>query len=141
MKKLYTNSAIAIFLTLLLFGSASAQEPKTVTDFYLAMPSGSYDLLPDGEGDSYLFRENDEIKGKAAITKFRKSLIKIEDIKNGYLKLESDLWEGGWMEIVLFKKTDGSYIVAVSQVECGPGCSGGAEFLSYSNGKIGRAHV
>lgn len=136
MKKLYTMSAAAIFLTLFLSASASAQDDlKTVTDFYLAMPSGSYDLLPEGEGDSYLFREDEEVKGKAAITKFRRSLIKIEDVKNGYLRLESNLWEGGWMEIALFKKTDGSSIAAISQVECGPGCSGGAQFLTYSNGK------
>lgn len=123
-----------VFLILTLFGLAHAQQPKTVTDFYLLLPSGSYDLLPDGDGDSYLFR-NDEIKGKAAINKFRKSLIKIEDIKNGYLKLESELWEGGWMEITLFKKTDGSYIIALSQVECGPGCSGDVEFLTYTTGQ------
>ncbi len=110
------------------------KEPKTVTDFYLLMPSGSYDLLPQGAGDSYLFREDDNLKGKTAITKFRKSLIKIEDIKNGYLRLESAMWDESWMEIALFKKSY-SYIVAISQVECGPACGGDLQLLTFNNQK------
>jgi hypothetical protein len=129
------NLATVFCSVFMSFSIASAQQPKTVTDFYLALPSGTYDLRPKGEGDSYLFRESDNIKGKAAISTFRKSLIKTEDVANGYLKLQSIDWEGGWVEIALFKKTDKSYIVAVSQVECGPGCSGEVNFLTYANGK------
>jgi hypothetical protein len=46
-------------------------QPKTVTDYYLAMPSNFYNFT--------------QIKDKAALMKYRKKNIKVEDIKNGYL--------------------------------------------------------
>ncbi len=98
-------------------------QPKTVTDYYLAMPNDLYSTNMSG----------DKIKGKTALTKFRKSLIKIEDIKSGYLKLEGT-WEG-WAEIALFKKTDGSYLVAHAESGCGPACDGFVKFYNYKSGK------
>ena len=100
-----------------------SQKPKTVTDFYLAMPSGFYST--DNEGN--------KITSKTGIVKHRKSLIKIEDVKNGYLKLEG-AWEG-WAEIALFKKKDGSYLIAQAESGCGPVCSGFIKFFDYKNGK------
>lgn len=70
---------------------------------------------------------------KTGIVKHRKSLIKIEDVKNGYLKLEG-AWEG-WAEIALFKKKDGSYLIAQAESGCGPVCSGFIKFFDYKNGK------
>ena len=68
--------------------------PRTVMDYYLMLP------------DKYVpFAKNEN----------RRSLVKIKDIKNGYLKLEVDGWDG-WAEIALFKKTDGSSIVAVQEM-------------------------
>lgn len=113
------------------------RELKTVTDFYLAMPRNISEIAsPDGssfESDFY-FNDNGTNKSDSAIAKYRKSLIKTEDIKNGYLKLESNGWEG-WMEIVIFKRVDGHYIVAVTQVGCGPSCIGEIMFLTYSGDK------
>ena len=37
-------------------------------------------------------------------------------------------------EVALFKKADGTYIVALSQVECGPGCVGDLIFLNFNHG-------
>ena len=122
-KPVFTPTVTVVFTILIMFGSTRAQQPQTVTDFYLAMPTDDYSH-PSGK----------ELKGQAAITKYRKSLIKIEDIKNGYLKIEPNE-EEGWSEIALFKKTDGSYLVAHSQVGCGPACGGGILFLTYANGK------
>ncbi|MEP6925941.1 MAG: hypothetical protein ABI954_15845 [Pyrinomonadaceae bacterium] len=122
-KQTFRQTIALVFAILITFSLAHAQEPKIVTDFYLAMPN-----------DNYSHPYGREIKGKAAITKYRKSLIKIEDIKNGYLKIEPNE-EEGWSEIALFKKTDGSYLVAHSQVGCGPACGGGTEFLTYAGGK------
>lgn len=67
------------------------------------------------------------------MARHRRSLIKTEDVANGYLKLEG-MWEG-WVEIAIFKKADGTYLVAVSQVGCGPGCEGGLMFLSHNKGR------
>ena len=113
--------------------------PKTVTELYLALPDGIHgiqgtqDVEIPGFEDDFFFYSNQRTESRSSILKYRKSLIKIEDIKNGYLRLESKEWEG-WVEIALFKKSDGSYLVALSQVACGPGCSGGVIFSTYKSG-------
>lgn len=108
---------------LLLTFAAFAQQPKTVTDFYLAFPSDIYATDNNGE----------KISGQTALHRFRRSLIKIEDRKNGYLRLEG-AWEG-WAEIALFKKKDGSYLVAQAESGCGPACLGFIKFFTYKTGK------
>lgn len=118
MKQIILLSALV-----LMFAALAFAQPKTVTDYFLAMPNDVYSSGLDGT----------KAKGKAAITKLRKSLIKIEDIKNGYLKLEGP-WEG-WAEIALFKKTDGSYIIAQAENGCGPACDGFVNFWTYKTGK------
>ncbi len=118
MKQIILLSALV-----LMFAALAFAQPKTVTDYFLAMPNDVYSSGLDGT----------KAKGKAAITKLRKSLIKIEDIKNGYLKLEGT-WEG-WAEIALFKKTDGSYIIAQAENGCGPACDGFVKFWTYNAGK------
>ncbi len=77
--------------------------------------------------------EGNKITGKPVLIKFRKSLIKIEDIKNSYLKLEGT-WEG-WAEIALFKKTDGNYIITQAENSCGLACDGFVKFWTYKTGK------
>jgi hypothetical protein len=115
-----------ILLTLIILAAATlvSAQPKTVTDYYLVMPNNVYST--DIEGD--------KITNRAALTKFRKSLIKTEDIKNGYLKLEGT-WEG-WAEIALFKKKDGSYLIAQAESGCGPACEGFIKFFAYEAGKF-----
>lgn len=120
MKKILFSFSLLLFAFSVI---SFSQQPKTVTDYYLAMPSGFY---------STDFRGN-KITGKAALAKHRKSLIKIEDVKNGYLKLES-AWEG-WAEIVLFKRKDGNYLIAQAESGCGPVCTGFIKFFDYQNGK------
>ncbi len=109
-------------LTIAFVGSTFAQ-PKTVTDYFLAMPNDVYSTTIEGN----------KVTGKAALTKFRKSMIKTEDIKNGFLRIEGS-WEG-WAEIALFKKTDGSYIIAQAENGCGPACDGFVKFWTYNAGK------
>jgi hypothetical protein len=118
MKKLILFTALFFAFSLSIFA-----QPKTVTDYYLAMPNDLYSSTIEGK----------KITNKAALIKHRKSLIKIEDIKNGYLKLEGP-WEG-WAEIALFKKTDGSYIIAQAESGCGPACDGSVKFWTYKAGK------
>jgi hypothetical protein len=115
MKKL-----IYLLIAIVAFSTFAFAQPKTVTDFYLAMPSNLYNFT--------------QIKDKAALTKYRKKNIKIEDIKNGYLRIESNDLEGHG-EVALFKKNDGSYIVGQTDVGCGPVCGGGVDFWTYKAGK------
>ncbi len=117
------KNILFLFITIAAFATFTFAQPKTVTDYYLAMPSDVYATTIEGK----------KITNKAALTKFRKSLIKIEDIKNGYLKIEGT-WEG-WAEIALFKKTDGNYIIAQAENGCGPACDGFVKFWTYNNGK------
>nr|MBA2736146.1 hypothetical protein [Pyrinomonadaceae bacterium] len=89
--------------------------PKTVMDFYLLLPAG-------------------EVKGLEV--KNRKSFVAIEDTRNGYLKLtapkNNNDWEkDDWMEIALFKKLNGEYVVGITSVGCTATCSGGIGFLEY----------
>lgn len=109
-------------LCCLLAAGSAAQTPKTVTDHFLAFPYT--DLVTNAEGK--------EFTTKGDIEKFRRSLIKIEDVKNGYLRLEGG-WEG-WGEFALFKKADGSYLIAKAIVECGPVCMGTLAFYELKDG-------
>ncbi|HMT07297.1 MAG TPA: hypothetical protein PKA82_04780 [Pyrinomonadaceae bacterium] len=111
------------FIVVMLAATASMAQLKTVTDYYLAMPGDLYSTDING----------DKVTAKAALTKHRRSLIKIEDIKNGYLRLEGP-WEG-WADIALFKRTNGSYIVGQAETGCGPACTGSIKFWSVANGK------
>jgi hypothetical protein len=134
---------IGVILVLLIFSAAAwaQSSPKTVTDFYLALPSGIYgiDGLPELSdsyfGDDFYFYANARNQSEEAIRQDRKSYIKTEDIKNGYLKLEAEAWDGS-AEIALFKKTDETYLVAITQSRyLGPGTAGAVIFVSYHKGK------
>ncbi len=112
-----------IFLSLALIAAVSicfqktaAQvkaNPSTVTDYYLLLPTENLMVLES--------------------VKNRRSLIKTQDLKNGYLRLEGG-WEG-WAEIALFRKKNREAVIAVELVECGPACGGVTQFLTYKNGK------
>ena len=117
------KNILVLFIAITAFSTLAFAQPKTVTDYYLAMP----------DTEEFSFYRNAETTDKAALIKFRKSLIAMEDLKNGFLKLEGT-WEG-WAEIALFKKTDGSYLIAEMRADCGPGCEGHLRFFTYKNSK------
>ena len=99
------------------------KEPQTVKDFYYLLPE-KYFPQPD-------FDDGPKLSQRA----FRKSIIETEDIKNGYLSIMGGFKEG-WVEVAIFKKTNGKYIVGISSIGCGPVCSNeDMDFLSYENGK------
>jgi len=104
---------ITILLTFVLVVSATGQpQPRTVTEFYLALPGGIYGIqgtqdseIPGFEND-FFFYANERNESTPAIRTYRKSLIKIEDIKNGYLRLESKDGRDGRKSLFLRKRTD-----------------------------------
>lgn len=109
--------------------SSTKANPQTVTDYYLAIPS--IDLLED---QCNFFMEN-RTRANIKTLDFRKSVIKTEDIKNGYLRLEPPNAkddDGG--EVSLFKKQDGSYLLGIADSHCGLACKCIA-FLELRNGK------
>jgi hypothetical protein len=112
-----------LFVLVCALASAAAAQLKTVTDYYLAMPPDIYGL------DHY----GNPLKEKKEIEEYRRSLIRKEDIKNGYLRLEG-YWEG-WAEIVLFRTKNGGVVIAHAEAGCGPACSGYINFYTYQAGK------
>lgn len=139
-KKIGKILFVILSISFLLRPDPAQANPKTVTDYYLALPGGVYGIkgtqdseIPGFE-DDFLFYANERNESRSAISKYRNSLIKIEDTKNGYLRLESDKWEG-WAELALFKKGDGTNLLAIAQVEWGGGCRGGLLFLTYKSGE------
>jgi hypothetical protein len=111
----------AFFIVLIgLSGNIFAQRqtqpaPKTVMDFYLLLPA---------------------VKVRNLTVKSRKSFVAVEDARNGYIKLaapkNNDDWEAGdWMEIALFKKPNGEYVVGLTNNTCTDTCAGSIEFLEY----------
>lgn len=121
-----TRVWLPVLVVLAFVFSVSAQnnsQPKTVTDFYYLLP------------EKYFPQSDFDGSNKLSLRDYRKSIIKIEDPKNGYLRLEGT-WIEGWAEVAVFKKTNGKYIVGISIVGCGPGCSNEEmAFLSYENGQ------
>ncbi len=100
------------------FVPAQGKQPKTVEDFYMALPAKYVSPL--------------------AKTKDRRKLIQTSDKANGYLYLSGENasvdWEG-WAEIALFKKTSGEYLIGVVDGDCATICYSGVVFLEYENGK------
>lgn len=115
-----TKTVLSLGLLLTVFGgfqNVAAQKkknPQTVSDYYLLLPVENFAVLES--------------------VKNRRSIIKIEDTKNGYLRLESTDWEG-WAEIALFRKTNREAVIAVEYVGCGPACDGALQFFAYKNGE------
>jgi hypothetical protein len=138
--QIYINKiAILTMCVLVVFSNVFAQNPpnkpmatpklQNVTDYYLAIPSQG--LLED---QCNFFLENQTRKNIETLD-FRKSLIKIEDTQNAYLRLEPPSTkgdEGG--EISLFKKNDGSYLLGIADWECGLVCKC-IGFLEFKNDK------
>lgn len=85
--------------------------PRTVTYFYLQLP---------------MIYVNDS----ATIAR-RRARIEIEDAANGYLRLKpsAEQNEREYTEIALFKKTIGSYVVAVNSLGCAENCLSTVRFL------------
>ncbi len=98
-------------LNCLAAAQTKTNEPRTVTDFYLQLPS---DFVNDSEG-----------------AEARRKRIAVEDLANGYLKLKpsADQDEREYTEIALFKKSGGGYVVAVANVGCAENCLSVARFL------------
>jgi hypothetical protein len=102
---------------------ASLNQPKTVRDFYMLLPQ-KYFVLEGCEP------KTDKDCRKAKLD-YLKTFVDVEDTENGYLSGGCD---GGQscLEMALFKRSDGSYLVGVST---------SAEmmqddyFLDYRNGR------
>lgn len=85
--------------------TANASSPKTVRDFFMALP------------EKYFYAEScDKAKDKdcqAAKRDYLKTYLEVDDAKNGYLKAGCDGAQS-CIEMAIFRKPDNSYMIAVA---------------------------
>lgn len=98
---------VALFILIGSFGFAEAQKKDTqnILDYYKILPSNALD--------------DENLKAK----------LSVEDIKNGYLRIEG--WFEGYIEVALFRKENGAGTLAVGFTECGPVCGTELKFYEY----------
>ena len=107
-----------MFISFACFQQTTAQtkaNPQTVVDYFMLLPQEHLSLLKYAK-------------------KNRKDLIQMQDVKNGYLGLSTVQTEGA-AQVALFRKTNREAVIAVSEFDCAPACSGGIKLLQYKNGK------
>jgi hypothetical protein len=129
-KHIFTHIPVIIFLILISVAGAAAQDPKTVTDYLLSLPTNLFEYVHPG------FKyETPKPKTRAEIEKFRRSRIVIEDIKNGYIKYKQspDIVQSA--EIALFRKNSGGYLMAINRGGQYKGCDSTLNFVEYNQGK------
>jgi hypothetical protein len=111
--------ALACLIVLMVSALASSTpqpKPMTILDYYLALPQK---YLKHAGGDS---------------AKERSAALYIKDVETGYLQARQ---AGGefYSAVALFKRPDGSDLVAVENRECAAGCNEEFYFLAYENGQ------
>lgn len=111
--------ALVCLIVLMVSALASSNvqpKPMTILDYYLALPQK---YLKHAGGDS---------------EKERSAALYIKDVETGYLQARQPNGEF-YSAVALFKRPDGSDLVAVENRECAAGCNEEFYFLSYENGQ------
>lgn len=120
-KTIFTAITIAVMTFAV---SAQSKQPKTVRDFFLALPDKYFSL------DCCMTMPHAKQKPE-----YLKRYLKTEDTANGYLAAYGDAAQEG-MVMALFKRPNGTYLIGFYTYG-----EGGAEdtpwtvFLDYKNGK------
>lgn len=116
-KKNISILTILFVLTCSVFSvQAQKKSPKdklNVLDYYKLLPTDNNDLI----SSNLLEKEYTRIT--------------VEDIKNGYLKIEGAF--EGWIEVALFRKKNGQAILLIGENTCGPAC--GTELYAFESVK------
>jgi hypothetical protein len=127
MKKYFFTATLNFFvLAFCLFSygvQAQTKQPKTVRDFFTLLPQKYFTL----EG---CFRERDR-NCEQARKEYLERFTDVEDIANGYFKGGCDGAQS-CIEMALFKRPEGTYIVGVSTAN---EAMNDFYFLEYKNGK------
>ena len=109
---------LSMLVLFMLTGSSLAQvvdsRPKSILDYYLLLPHKYLNYL------------------KADSRSVREAALKIKDVDGGFLKSGQAADEVS-TSLALFKKSDGSDVIAVENRSCPSGCSSSLNLLSYAN--------
>jgi hypothetical protein len=120
--------SFAAFTLLVLFSAladAQVKQPKTVRDFFMALPEDHFSL------DCCIYKRS----YRQAKIEYLKRYLMVEDTANGFLSGGGEAAQEGF-EMALFKRADGSYLIGFFTFG-----EGGLEdtpwtvFLDYKNGK------
>lgn len=115
-KRLITFIITAALTISALALSATGQKKMNVLDYYLLLPQK---YLRYAGGDS---------------AQIRNAALYVNDVENGYLQARQPDGEF-YSAVALFKRPDGSDLVAVENRECARGCNEEFYFLTYENGQ------
>ncbi len=120
------------FIIVLLILICAKSYSQNVLDFYL--------MLPDSVS---VFSKTDRTKMvekyKAGVNEYYyqgdfRYWFDTVDVKNGYLRV-SGAFEGTW-EMCYWKKNNGTKMIGVSEISCGPICDSRVSFYDYAQGKL-----
>ena len=117
-------AAILVGLSFAVSISAQSKTPKTVRDFFMALPDKYFSL------DCCMMLPRSKRKAE-----YLKRYMRVEDTANGYLKGDGDAAQEGFV-MTLFKRPNGSYLIGFYTVgEGGPEDTPWTVFLDYKAGK------
>ncbi len=113
-RSFYTSVVkVGLLLIIQLVGAQADKAPSNVLDYYNALPAT---LLPILKG-----------------VRDRSTLLKIKDVKNGYLRLEG-AWDG-YAEIALWNNRVGQNLLGINQTSCAPVCVQNIHFVRLLSGE------
>lgn len=109
--------------------SVVANAQQTVLDYFMTLPEHLLESYTKANKLNKISNFTDK-------DKFRKSLVKIKDEKNGYIRLNNKKMKGGgYLEIKVFRKNNGEDLIVVADNTCDEYCTGILNFLTYKNGQ------
>lgn len=116
--------AIVTAAILSITASAQTSQPKTVRDFFMALPDKYFSL------DCCMSMPKSKQKAE-----YLKRYLKVEDTANGYLSGYGDAAQEGFV-MALFKRPNGNYLIGFyTEGEGGVEDTPWTVFLNYSGGK------
>lgn len=107
---------LIVLMVSALASSIAQPKPMTILDYYLALPQK---YLKFAGGDSATERS---------------ASLYVKDVETGYLQARQPNGEF-YSALALFKRPDGSDLLAIENRDCAAGCSEEFYFLSYENGQ------
>jgi hypothetical protein len=113
---LFALVCLIVLMVTALASSTPQPKPMTILDYYLALPQK---YLKFAGGDSATERS---------------AALYIKDVETGYLQARQPNGEF-YSAVALFKRSDGSDLVAVENRECAAGCNEEFYLLSYESGQ------
>ena len=117
--------SIALVLAFAMIAAAQAKQPRTVRDFFMALPAEHFGIE---------CCVNQPLR--KAKEQYLKQYLTVEDTANGYMSASGDAAQDGFV-MALFKRPDGTYLIGLyTYGEGGVEDTPWTVFLNYKGGKF-----